>query len=140
MDGVTLLQRAKAVGLRVMAEGDKLVIRGPKRAEPVAQQLIQHKPAVMAALADTKRFEVPDGWTAESWRDRLRHLADRCEPIVPDRARELREWADGVQRFHIATKPPRLPDLDPQERGRLHDLVREDLRRQGGEDAGRDSV
>src|SRR3954451_8448148 len=50
MDGVTLLRRARGAGLGVTAEGEKLVIRGPKRAEPVARLLIAHKPKVMAAL------------------------------------------------------------------------------------------
>jgi hypothetical protein len=50
MDGLTLLRHARDVGLAVAAEGDKLVIRGPKRAEPVARLLIKHKPEVMAAL------------------------------------------------------------------------------------------
>ena len=50
MDGLTLLRRARDAGLAVAAEGDKLVIRGPKRAEPVALLLIKHKPEVRAAL------------------------------------------------------------------------------------------
>jgi hypothetical protein len=50
MDGLRLLRRARDAGLAVEVEGDKLVIRGPKRAEPVARLLIDHKPAVMAAL------------------------------------------------------------------------------------------
>jgi hypothetical protein len=51
MDGVTLLRRAREAGLAVAVEGYKLVIRGPRRAEPVARLLIEHKPEVMAALA-----------------------------------------------------------------------------------------
>jgi hypothetical protein len=51
MDGVTLLRRAREAGLRVAADSDKLVIRGPKNAAPVARLLIEHKPAVKAALA-----------------------------------------------------------------------------------------
>jgi hypothetical protein len=51
MDGLTLLRRAREAGLAVKAEGDKLVIRGPKRAAPVARLLIDHKPDVLAALA-----------------------------------------------------------------------------------------
>jgi hypothetical protein len=51
LDGVTLLRQAGAAGLAVTAEGDKRVIRGPKRAELVARLLIQHKPKVLAALA-----------------------------------------------------------------------------------------
>jgi hypothetical protein len=51
MDGVMLLRHAREAGLRVETEGDKLVIRGPRNAEPVARLLIEHKPEVMAALA-----------------------------------------------------------------------------------------
>jgi hypothetical protein len=50
MDGLILLRRAQDAGLAVAAEGDKLVIRGPKRAEPVALLLLEYKPEVMAAL------------------------------------------------------------------------------------------
>jgi hypothetical protein len=50
MDGMTLLRRAHEAGLNVAAEGDKLVIRGPRRAESVARLLIEYKPEVMAAL------------------------------------------------------------------------------------------
>jgi hypothetical protein len=51
MDGLILLNRAREAGLAVAAEGDKLVIRGPRRAESVARLLIEHKPEVLAALA-----------------------------------------------------------------------------------------
>jgi hypothetical protein len=52
MDGLMLLRRAGKAGLAVKTEGDKLVIRGPKNAEPVARLLIENKPTVVAALAD----------------------------------------------------------------------------------------
>jgi hypothetical protein len=52
MDGLTLLRRAGEAGLAVKAENDKLVIRGPKHAEPVARLLIENKSAIMAALTD----------------------------------------------------------------------------------------
>jgi hypothetical protein len=51
MDALTLLRKAHDVGLRLEAAGDKLVIRGPKRAEPVVKLLAQHKRQVLAALA-----------------------------------------------------------------------------------------
>jgi hypothetical protein len=51
MDGLSLLRRASDAGLRVEAAGDKLLIRGPKRAEPLVKLLAQHKPVVLAALA-----------------------------------------------------------------------------------------
>jgi hypothetical protein len=51
MDGLILLKRAREAGLAVEADGNKLVIRGPRRAESVARLLIEHKPEVLAALA-----------------------------------------------------------------------------------------
>jgi hypothetical protein len=63
MDGLTLLRRARDAGLAVVAEGDKLVICGPKRAEPIVHLLIEHKAAVLAALA-------PDGREWQWWQDR----------------------------------------------------------------------
>jgi hypothetical protein len=63
MDGLTLLRRARDAGLNVAADGDKLVIRGPKRAEPVARLLIEHKPEVLATL-------VPTQSPAQQWRHR----------------------------------------------------------------------
>jgi hypothetical protein len=51
MDGLTLLRRARDAGLRVEASDDKLLIRGPKRAEPVVKLLAEHKAEVLAALA-----------------------------------------------------------------------------------------
>ena len=51
MDGLSLLMQARAAGLTLAAEGQNLVIRGPKRAEPVVRLLAAHKAAVVAALA-----------------------------------------------------------------------------------------
>ena len=51
MDGLTLLQEALAAGLMVLADGDRLVIRGPKSADAVARRLLAHKAVVRAALA-----------------------------------------------------------------------------------------
>lgn len=41
--------------------------------------------------------DVPEGWTRGGWVDRLRYLADACEPYVPERAAELREKADRIE-------------------------------------------
>jgi hypothetical protein len=38
------------------------------------------------------------GWQPRAWAARLRQLADRCEALHPDRAAELRLWADNVGR------------------------------------------
>src|SRR5262245_22490124 len=50
MDGLTLLEQARSAGLTVIIQGDKLVIRGPRRAGPLAEQLLARKGEVMDAL------------------------------------------------------------------------------------------
>ena len=50
METLSLLKRAHAAGLTLTPEGEKLVVRGPKRAEPVVRLLAAHKAAVVAAL------------------------------------------------------------------------------------------
>jgi hypothetical protein len=68
----TLLRRAQEAGLAVQAEGDRLIIRGPKRAESVARLLIDHKRDVLAALAPREAARVPDEDVVDRacWRDR----------------------------------------------------------------------
>lgn len=74
MDGLTLLRRAHQAGLAVESEGDRLVIRGPKRAEAVARLLIDHKLDVLTALAPQAACEetARNRSTAVrvTWRDR----------------------------------------------------------------------
>jgi hypothetical protein len=66
-DGITLLQEARAVGLVVVAMGDQLRIRGPRRAEPIAKRLIAHKADVLKVLKRRLQAEMsslpdpPDG-------------------------------------------------------------------------------
>ena len=61
MDGMILLKEAQAAGLKIEAIGNTLRIRGPKRAEPIARQLLKNKQAVLAELKrDTDvTLEVP---------------------------------------------------------------------------------
>lgn len=40
---------------------------------------------------------VNPGWTARTWIMRLRYLADCCEEDHPERAEELRAWAEKVE-------------------------------------------
>jgi len=51
MDGVKLLIEAEAAGLRVRAEGNCLVVVGPRRLADLADELLAHKSDVLAALA-----------------------------------------------------------------------------------------
>jgi len=50
MEGLILLAEARAAGLKVEADGGDLVIRGPRSAEPIVRRLLEHKPAVLAAV------------------------------------------------------------------------------------------
>ena len=50
MDGLSLLIKARSAGLTIEAQGDRLVIRGPKTAGAIAKELIENKAVVMAAL------------------------------------------------------------------------------------------
>jgi hypothetical protein len=70
MDGLNLLRHARDAGLAVAAEGDKLVIRGPKRAGRVALLLIEHKPDVLAALAPA---EGTTQWLHDRYAARISH-------------------------------------------------------------------
>jgi len=77
MDAVALLRRAQEVGLRVEPIGDKLLVRGPKRAEAVVELLAAHKAEVLAALAPASTSKCTDqdaavaATEAGRWRDRL---------------------------------------------------------------------
>ncbi len=51
MDGLGLLERARAAGLRVTVEEDTLVIRGPRTADALARELLAHKPEIMPLLS-----------------------------------------------------------------------------------------
>jgi hypothetical protein len=77
MDAVALLRRAQEVGLRVEPICDKLLVRGPKRAEAVVELLAAHKAEVLAAIAPVSTFNCTDqdaavaATEAGRWRDRL---------------------------------------------------------------------
>jgi hypothetical protein len=67
MDGLTLLQQARAAGLAVRAEGDRLCVRGPRRAEALARLLLDHKAQVLAALAPAAPVAVTPGDLPPDW-------------------------------------------------------------------------
>ena len=50
-DALTVLTEARAVGLEVRAEPGRLVVRGPRSLETVAQRLLERKREVSALLA-----------------------------------------------------------------------------------------
>ena len=55
MGGLTLLERARAAGLIVVADGETLRVRGPRKAAGLARELIAHKAEVLEELSGTCR-------------------------------------------------------------------------------------
>lgn len=95
MDRLTLLARATAAGLTVTADGDRLVIRGPKGADAIARDLIAQKPAVLAALAAEPPEAVAVWWDDRGTAAPVRHLPPRgclaprvCSRIGPCERRD----------------------------------------------------
>jgi hypothetical protein len=60
-----VLAEARAVGLEVRAEADRLVVRGPRLHEEIARQLLEQKPVVLALLAEEA---VALGWRIAAMR------------------------------------------------------------------------
>ena len=73
MDALALLHRAQEVGLRVEPVGDKLLVRGPKRAEPVVKLLAEHKAEVLAVLGHTVH---ESALAPVPWFDRIARVAE----------------------------------------------------------------
>jgi hypothetical protein len=74
MDGLTLLEEARAAGLVVTVVGEQLQIVGPRRAESVARRLLAHKTEVLQALGflaqPCVRLEDLDPEWREAWGER----------------------------------------------------------------------
>jgi hypothetical protein len=64
----TALAEARAVGLEVRAETDRLIVRGPRLHEEIAHQLLAQKPVVLALLAEE---EVKVEWRVEAMRPQV---------------------------------------------------------------------
>ena len=98
MDALRLLDEARAARLAVALAGDKLIVRGPRAAEPIVRMLAAHKPALMAALAE-----------AAEWRARHREvLAHHRTLHSPDKAASL-AWGRMVNDWH-ALYGDRIPE------------------------------
>lgn len=66
MGGLILLARARAEGLSVFRNGDKLVVKGPGKAEPLARELLAAKPAVLTALSVEAALGLSSPWREEA--------------------------------------------------------------------------
>ena len=84
MDGVELLESARAAGLEVHLDGDRLVIRGPKTAEPIARQLLRTKTVVLEAIQG-RPDQGPCGWCRRRQRWISTHgvvVCGWCHPLA----------------------------------------------------------
>jgi hypothetical protein len=80
LDGLLLIAQARAAGLEVRADGERLVIRGPRVAEALALALRDRKPEIMALLS---RGAAEVQWREAAFRQRIRPTG----PIWPPRIR-----------------------------------------------------
>jgi hypothetical protein len=64
MHAPALVRKARAAGLVLTREGDELVIRGPKSAEPVARRLLDRKAEVLVVLAEETAADHAEDWCA----------------------------------------------------------------------------
>jgi hypothetical protein len=90
MEGLTLLREARAAGLSVARDGDELVIRGPRRAEPVARLLLSRKVEVIRALAN-----------ATGWPARHREAFTHWRALHPESEAARLAWGELQDRWHM---------------------------------------
>jgi hypothetical protein len=72
MDGLTLLEQGRAAGLTIESDGDRLIIRGPRRATDLAREILEHKAELVALLGPP----TPPDWptlAAQRWGPALDH-------------------------------------------------------------------
>lgn len=105
MDGMTLLAEARAAGLHVSAEGDRLIVRGPWRLSDMAQRVLERKPAILDALrgpVDPRLLEttcgIRHGAASAAWRSKIggHWTCAVCHPPVSAEivAERIGEWGE----------------------------------------------
>jgi hypothetical protein len=93
MEILTLLDQAKSAGLSVEAHGDQLIVKGPKRAAAIVQELGRHKAAVLAILSpNAAPAAAPQDGKAESSADSKHKDSEPVRPCATANrlAQELR--------------------------------------------------
>jgi hypothetical protein len=68
MDGLTMLREARAAGLEIKVDAGRLVVRGPRSAAPLAEQLLAMKQEVIALLG---RQDDEVAWRVEAMRPQV---------------------------------------------------------------------
>ncbi len=130
LSALIALQDLRRRGMLIERRGDRLFIKVDRSVVPknLRTALTELRPSVLHLF---ETYTVREGWTPTAWRDRLSKLADACESTVPNRATELREWAEMIDLLYVQPNPhPPCPPMEPAERERLHDLVRDNVAQQ----------
>jgi hypothetical protein len=97
LDAPTLVAAARAVGLIVVADGDRLTVQGPRGADGLARLLLERKAVVLAALAEETftKMAAPAVFvsdkTTETKNDNLSFFAPEEWP-APSRDPTLASW------------------------------------------------
>ena len=98
MEVLTLLNRAKAAGLRVQIEGDEVVVRGPRSAANVVDEIKQHRSAIHRYLTDDDRH--PDQGPPDSakahWDVTLRDVSQHWNRARATRS-EIPQLPDDIE-------------------------------------------
>jgi len=112
MDVLDLIAEARSSGLQLLADGDRLVIRGPRAAEPVVKMLRNHKAEALAALA-CEANDPQIAWRVAILRPYVRPFGPIWLPPVrpgikslrdaPDRCASCGEPKTPTQRYHCLT-------------------------------------
>ena len=97
MAGVaTLLAEARSAGLKLRTDGEKLIIRGPRVAEPIANALLAHRPTIpadwIAGVAQLTSMAPPGGISTDRW-----------ATLVADAAGFFDRWAAQAARLGWGT-------------------------------------
>jgi hypothetical protein len=81
VDCVTLVRHAQSAGLHISVNGDQLVVRGPRSAADLAQQVLARKQDVMALLISAPSPRIPTnleiGDVADAYLDGLALAAEQ---------------------------------------------------------------
>ena len=125
MVGVTLLAEARGAGLEVRAESERLIVRGPSSAEPLARRLLDNKPTILVELEAEQAHatieviaaECTRRWTRALELERLDNPEDRF--VAEHHRAEVRRmvterWLPAMKRW--ATLVHRLGSLAEDDR------------------------
>ena len=121
MVGVTLLAEARAAGLEVRSDSERLIVRGSSSAEPLARRLLDNKPTILLELEAEQARAAVEAINAECRRrwTRAEQLEESDDPedcfVAEHHRDEVRgavtaSWLPAMRRW--ATLEHRLGRLD----------------------------